>query len=131
MQLALQYLKFGAVGITATLTHALMFVVLMETTRIPPLGANLVAFSMAVIVSFLGHFHWTFRAPDACVGSLVQQTNALLKFATVAVMGFSINSLAIFITVDVLSLSYYYAVAIMIGIVPPMVFFISKHWAFA
>jgi putative flippase GtrA len=131
MQLALQYLRFGAVGLAATLTHALMFVLLMETARIPALAANLAAFSIAVIVSFLGHFHWTFRETGGYGSSLFQQTNALLKFATVAVIGFSINSVAIFITVDVLLLSYYYAVVIMVGIVPPMVFVISKHWAFA
>jgi putative flippase GtrA len=131
MQLALQYLRFGAVGLVATLTHALLFVLLMETARIPALAANLAAFSMAVVVSFLGHFYWTFRETGGYGSSLFQQTNALLKFATVAVIGFSINSVAIFITVDVLLLSYYYAVVIMVGIVPPMVFVISKHWAFA
>jgi putative flippase GtrA len=130
LRLTLQYARFGTVGLAATLTHALMFAGLIEFAGFAPLLANLIAFSAAVLVSFLGHFHWTFRKKTARQ-RWQQQRAAFVRFAVVALTGLALNSLAVVVVVNLLALPYQYALLLMIGVVPVFVFVLSKFWAFA
>lgn len=128
MRHLLQYLTFGSVGLAATAVHVLAFVTLIELTATSPLLANLLAFALAVLVSFGGHRRWTFR-PEAA--DLRDPKAALLKFIMVALLGLTLNSAAVYLIVELLELPYWYALLVMVGIVPLIVFLISKHWVFA
>jgi putative flippase GtrA len=129
-RLALQYARFGGVGMAATATHAVMFMVFIELVGLAPLVANFAAFGIAVLVSFLGHFHWTFRNETAG-HDWQQQRTAFVKFALVALAGLTLNSLAVILVVNLLALPYQYALILMVCIVPLLVFALSKFWAFA
>ena len=83
-----------------------------------------------LLISFLGHFHWTFRSQTADRGWRQQRT-ALVRFAMVALTGFTLNSLAVVLVVNLLALPYQYALILMVSIVPLIVFGLSKFWAFA
>ena len=128
MRHLLQYLRFGSVGLVATVVHVLAFVTLIELAATSPLLANLLAFALAVLVSFGGHRRWTFR-PEAAGPR--HPKAALLKFILVALLGLTLNSLAVYLITELLDLSYRYALLVMIGIVPLIVFLLSKHWVFA
>jgi putative flippase GtrA len=130
LHLALQYARFGAVGLAATATHAVMFAGFIEFVGLAPLVANFAAFGIAVLVSFLGHFHWTFRSQTAAHGRQ-QQRAAFVRFAQVALAGLALNSLAVILIVNLLALPYLYALILMVGVVPLVVFAMSKFWAFA
>jgi putative flippase GtrA len=129
MMIVLQGLKFGIVGAAAAATHVLVFVGLIELFDMPPLWANLGAFCVAFVVSFLGHFHWTFHAESA-EGARAWK-DALPRFITVALVGLGLNSLVVFAVVNVLALPYLIAVVLMVTAVPAVVFVLSKFWAFA
>ena len=63
-----QLARFGAVGGAATAVHSVVY--LATTARgLTALAANFAGFACAVVVSYLGHRHWTFaeqtRAHDA------------------------------------------------------------------
>jgi putative flippase GtrA len=94
-----------------------------------PLAANFVAFGIAVLISFFGHFRWTFRGQTA--GGRHRQRTALLRFIIVALTGLALNTLAVYGVVNLLAWPYYYAIALMISVVPLVVFALSKFWAFA
>lgn len=128
VRLALQYLRFGVVGLTATAVHVGAFAALIELAGLAPLAANLAAFAVAVAVSFVGHFHWTFRAQTARRDVAVRR--AFVRFALVACVGLALNSLAVFVVVDLMALSYRYAIVIMVFVVPLVVFAIAKFWVF-
>lgn len=130
MQYMVQYFKFGTVGLSATLVHVLMFVAMMEILAIRPLLSNLLAFSVAVSVSFAGHFHWTFR-PGSVEHRGRPKSEALMKFFPAAFLGLALNSMAVYFLIDTLALPYVYALVVMIVVVPIIVFLLSKHWAFA
>jgi putative flippase GtrA len=130
MQYTVQYFKFGTVGLWATLVHVLMFVTMIEILALRPLLSNLLAFSVAVSVSFAGHFHWTFR-PDSVEHRGRPKSAPLMKFFLAAFLGLVLNSMAIYFLIDMFSLPYVYALVVMIFVVPIIVFLISKHWAFA
>ena len=128
MRHLLQYIRFGSVGLAATAVHVLAFVMLIELAATSPLLANFLAFALAVLVSFGGHRRWTFRAEAA---DLRDPKAALLKFILAALLGLTLNSSAVYLITELLDLSYWYALLVMVGIVPLIVFLISKHWVFA
>jgi putative flippase GtrA len=129
LQLTLQYARFGAVGLAATATHAVMFMSLIELMGLRPLGANFAAFGIAVLVSFLGHAHWTF--PRQTGDRTWQQRATFMRFALVALTGLALNSLAVLLVINILAQPYQYALVLMICVVPLIVFALSKLWAFA
>jgi putative flippase GtrA len=126
-RLGLQYGRFGAVGAAATATQVTLFTSLIELAGLEPLVANLGAFVIALLVSFLGHRYWTFRAVAVERTALC----SLSRFAVVALVGLALNSLAVYLTIDLLGLSYRYALVLMVSAVPLAVFVLSKFWAFA
>ena len=130
LRLALQYARFGTVGIAAAAVHVLMFTASIELAGLAPLVANFVAFAVAVVVSFFGHFRWTFRGHTAGDG-WERQCAAFSRFVIVALTGFALNSLAVYVVVNLLAWPYYYAIILMIAAVPPLVFALNKFWAFA
>jgi putative flippase GtrA len=131
-RLAAQYIKFSMVGGAATATHALVFVILIEAFALPPLLANVFAFSIAIVVSFKGHFHWTFRSEASMhIASVCQTYTAFAKFVLVAFLGLTLNSLAVYLVIEVLILPYLYAVVPMVSLVPVITFTLSKYWVYA
>jgi putative flippase GtrA len=130
LRLALQYARFGTVGIAAAAIHILMFTASIELGGLPPLAANFVAFGVAVVVSFFGHFRWTFRDHTAGDG-WGRQCVAFSRFVVVALTGLALNSLAVYVVVNLLAWPYYYAIVLMIAFVPLVVFALNKFWAFA
>ena len=126
------YLKFGLVGGVATTTHVVVFVILIEVFALHPLLANVFAFGIAVVVSFMGHFYWTFRSKTLTHFASRQQIyTAFAKFFVVALLGLTLNSQAVYLVVEVLTLSYVYAVIPMVGVVPIILFTLSKYWVYA
>lgn len=129
MTLLLQVLKFGSVGLAATLTHVSLFIFAVEMFGLAPLTANVTAFSIAVLVSFTGHFHWTFRPLSD--EDRREWTSALARFVAVALFGLALNSLVVYATVDLLRMPYLVAAALMASLVPVFLFLLSRFWAFA
>jgi putative flippase GtrA len=130
MRLALQYARFVAVGLVATVTHAFAFTGFIELAGLAPLVANFVAFAVALPISFLGHFHWTFRSQTADQ-RWQQQGASFVSFTLIALTGLALNSLAVILVVNLFALPYQYALILMICIIPLIVFALSKFWAFA
>lgn len=120
-------MKFGGVGLCATLVHVSVFSALIELFGVSPLSANVLAFCFAFVVSFLGHFYWTFAQDDE---NRRYFGAAFARFVIVALLGLGLNSLVVF-TVDVmLGWPYLFAVLGMIFGVPPILFILSRYWAF-
>lgn len=128
VRLIAQYFKFGMVGSAATVTHVVAFGLWIEVAGMTPLGANVAAFGVAIVIGFLGHFYWTFRRPHAHHMSSWQA--ALVKFVVVSLAGLALNSLAVYVVVNMLAMSYVYAVALMVTVVPVGTFVLSRSWAF-
>ncbi|WP_128292616.1 GtrA family protein [Afifella aestuarii] len=120
---AVQYLKFGIVGGLATAFHSVLFVLFIEVFGAEPMLANTLAFACAVVVSYLGNYRWTF-------GATRRSWASFLKFAVVSLIGFALNSLAIFIIVEAMALSYLWVLPFMVGIVPIVVFALNRGWTF-
>jgi len=122
-----ELLAFGGVGVIATLIHVTVFSLVLESTSASPLQANMLAFVLAFLFSFAGHYRVTFTTatrqnPDV--------RGALLRFLVVALLGLTLNSGVVYVTTSILALHYFYAVALMVTMVPACIYLLSKYWAF-
>ena len=107
-----QGFRFGLIGIVATFVHVLVFISCIELLGIEPLWANFPAFSVAIIVGFIGHFSWTFKQHKPANESV--WSAQLVKFVIVSLFGFGLNSAIVFLIVNLLHLPYWYAVLLML-----------------
>lgn len=118
-----QIMRFGMVGITATATHITTAMLLVEWAHLEPLKANFFAFSLAVLVSFGGHYHWTFKASTP-------YSSSFPRFSAIALLGMGFNQTIIFSVVNLLGLDYRFGLAAVIMVVPVISFMANKLWAF-
>ena len=118
-----QILRFGVVGVFATFTHVVTVLLLVEWGGIGAVWSNFFAFSLAVFVSFKGHYHWTFNASTS-------YTKAFTKFSVIALLGLGLNQSIMYSLVNLLNWDYRIALAVVIMVVPTITFIFSRQWAF-
>ena len=128
LQLLAQGMRFGVVGLLATGVHILVFIGCIEILNIVPLWANFPAFLCALVTGFVGHFTWTFRMHHRAL--LNHWRAALFKFTLVSFTGLGLNTLVVYLVVNLLGHPYPYAVLLMVTVVPAIVFLMQKFWTF-
>lgn len=101
------------------------FVLLVEAFAMPPLGAAVLAFLVAVTVSYKVNRRWTFGM------TLMEQGGAYLnKYLLVATGGIFVNAGITYVVVNVLGYWYGFALALTLIVVPPTTFVLAKTWVF-
>ncbi len=118
-----EVLRFGIVGITATLTHFVVLTLGVEAIGMDPVPANGLAFACAVCVTYLGQSFWVFQVKRH---SLKQ----LQKFLVSAVGGFIANLLLMALITQALGLHYYVGFLAVTILVPLGTFLLNKFWVF-
>jgi putative flippase GtrA len=118
-----QMLRFGMVGGLATFVHMVIGTIMIQSGW-DPLSANMIAFAIAFLVSFVGHLGFSFADQD------ISTPDALWKFAIVALIGFGCNEtlLAILLSNDVLSDTI--SLWVSTGSAAILTFVLAKFWAF-
>ena len=81
---AARLLRFGVVGVAATVTHYAIALSLVALAGLPAQVAHIAGFLGAAPVSFFGHYHWTF-------GSRAGYGRAALRFVAIALGAFLIS----------------------------------------
>ena len=115
--------RFGIVGLIATAVHLVVVWILIEVTTLPTLIANTFAFITAFVVSFSGHYLWTFSNQG-------RMSEALIKFLLISLSGFSANS---FILAGLLHVEWFspsMSSTLAVAAVPVITFFSSRLWGF-
>lgn len=115
--------RFTTVGLVATTTHAWMVLFLVEGRDVAPLPANFFAFLLAVLVSFLGHYHWTFTASTP-------YTTAFPRFFASALLGLGLNQTIMFCMISLLTINYRLGLAVVVILVPGVNFLVNRFWTF-
>ena len=140
-----QALWFLIVGACAALVHFLILVSIVNVTATRPALANIFAFLVAFIVSFIGHFYLTFShsIPDTIVGNPHQdnisasygaKTNTLqtlLKWFASSAAGFALNQGLFVLGLNWLGERYYMLIWLVVTvIITVMTFALGTLWAF-
>lgn len=142
-----QALWFLIVGASAALVHFLVLVSIVSFSGITPTWANVIAFLLAFIVSFFGHFYLTFRQPvptydhdDQKEQNAKQNTHVfswrhslptLMKWFASSAVGFAANQSLFVLGLSWFGEHYYIPIWIVVtGIITVMTFSLGKLWAF-
>ncbi len=121
--LFLELVRFGIVGVAATLVHVGVAVACVEAAGLDPFVANLLAFTTAVGISYVGHMYVTFGARGA-------HAQRLPRFVATALLGLGLNQLIMATWVSALEWDYRGALAIVVTLVPALTYAVSKKWVF-
>ena len=119
-----QLLQFVLVGGSAAATHLAVVGLLVSLLSLPPLGANVLAFLVAFVVSYNGHALLTFSAAQARGWPVVA------KFFAVACLSFVANEALYYIALNWLHWHYFWSLAAVLVLVAMGTFVMSKFWAF-
>lgn len=118
-----QMIRFGLVGVGATGVHMMIGVMLIHSGW-QALAANAIAFVAAFLVSFVGHFGYSFADQEA------EFFTSFWKFIFVGCLGFAFNEtvLAVLIFTDILVGGPALLVSTLSAAI--LTFLLSRGWAF-
>lgn len=119
-----QVLKFGGVGVMATLVHVISALAARSFLQVDVQQANLIGFVLAFVVSYTGHARVTFNAP-------MRSGQQLSRFMLVAIMGFAASSAVVWVVTGPIGFSFPAAMAAVAVIVPAISFVSMRMWVFA
>ena len=116
--------RFIAIGCLAAAVHWTGVMLLVKYGHLPPLGANVLGWLMALTVSFLGHFGITFRGHDTPFKT------AAARFFMISAMGFGINESAYAVLLHWDGHHHGFWLATVLVSVACLTYWFSRHWAF-
>lgn len=120
--LALGWVRFGLVGLSATAAYAILGLALVSGLGLAPLYGNSVAFALSFVVSYLGHRRWTFRSSKG-------HSRSLPRFALVQGLGLALNSGIIWLAMKA-GTGYPMAMLLAIVACPALVYLLCRIWVF-
>ena len=115
---------FVAVGCAAAVVHLGVVVLLVSGPGLQPLGANVVGWLVAFLVSFAGHWQLTFRSSGAPLWRAVR------RFFGISAAGFAANELAYAVLLHWTGLRYDLVLAMVLVAVALITYLLSSRWAF-
>lgn len=118
-----QLVRFGLVGLGGTLIHLAVAWMANRWGGIAPYTANFAGFAAAFTWSYLGHFYWTFGRRSA-------HGRHLSRFLVVALAGYGLTNLVIWIVVTRLGHPFEAALGVILIVVPTSTWLLSRIWAF-
>lgn len=115
--------RFTLVGILATTVHVSIAWLLMVYAEFVPIMANFSAFLFAFIVSFMGHYYWTFSAR-------VNRAQALKRFLMITGTAFAANNVVLISLLKSGVITPVLATIYAIFLIPVFTYVLSRLWAF-
>lgn len=115
--------RFGIVGVAATVTHVTTLTALVELLGVDPHVANFLGFVVAVPVSYLGHYYWSFASTHA-------HGETLLRFVIVAVASLVTSQGLMILAVDGLGAGYGVGIVLMVVVMPLVNFVVQQVLVF-
>lgn len=119
----IQFFKYSLVGISNVAVSLLFFYSMIYLFSVHYLVANIIAFIAGLTNSYIFNNKWVFRS-----NSIDPKTS--LKFLSVNLTNFIINSLLLVFFVEQVALSPFWAQPIIILITTVLGFFLNKFWVF-
>lgn len=118
-----RFIKFGMVGVLNTLVNWVIFFIL-ETCGVYYILANIIAYSLSTIHSYLWNTLWVFKYKDKA------STDTTFKFITLNVVGLLLNTVILYILVDLFNLNKMLGLIITTIIIMFINYAVNKIWVF-
>ena len=119
---ACEAMRFGAVGVCATLTYV---AVSLLTNRVgwPSYACSTLAYVTSAGVSYFGHGAFTFP-------STAPHREKWPRFLTVSVLVYALTNLIVFIAMDILKQSFLISTLVIVLCIPLLTWIVSRVWVF-
>ena len=115
--------RFSAVGTIATVVHIVVAVILVAAAGANPTVGAMIGFVAAFMVSYFGHFRFTFAA-------FGRYRDYLLKFAVSSLASFLLSTAAVWVATAILGIDYKPAMFALAIIVPVCNYLVNRFWVF-
>jgi putative flippase GtrA len=121
-----QFLKFGIVGLLATLIHATSFELIFTHLRWTSTAANICGFLTAFVFSYWLQIGFTFKEE---AHASANPKLARVRFIGVSLFGFLFNLLSALLLIDFLRLNRLCYLFVLVFITPVLIYVLQKHWS--
>jgi putative flippase GtrA len=121
-----QLIRFGLVGGFVTALGAGVYLA-AALSGVAPLVANVLAYVTAMATGYVLHSRVSFRGH----GSRDNPAQRTLRFVTVSLISFALNSLFVWTMTDPLDLPVWTPVVPMLFVTPLVTFTLNRRWVFA
>lgn len=118
-----RFIKFGLVGLLNTLINWILFI-LLNRFGVYYIISNVIAYSISTLNSYLWNSKWVFKYN----GDNVKGTSS--KFIVLNIIGLTLNTIILYLLVDIVGLNKLISLVITTGIVMILNYFINKLWVF-
>lgn len=115
--------RFGLVGLIATIFHIVVVSFLLVQLKFPPQVANTFAFLTAFGISFVGNYIWTFKCPGNPV-------RAMRRFLLISGSAFVLNSLFLATMLNAGWFTPLFSTIFAAAIIPVFTYSGSRLWGF-
>ena len=115
--------RFSAVGAIATVVHIGVAMIAVVVAGVNPTVGATIGFLSAFIVSYVGHFRFSFAASG-------RYRDYLLKFAVSSLASFLLSTTAVWLATTVLGVDYKPVLIALAIIVPVCNYLMNRFWVF-
>lgn len=117
-------LRYGLVGVLASVVHASISLVLHELFGMDPFWSHATGWFGGLFTAYWGHYHFSFKDDGA-------HKQRFPKFVITALTGFTLHQGGVYLLVNQLQLDYStQALPLLMISVPMVTFLLSKFWVF-
>ena len=95
-KLLMQIIKFVIVGGIATIIDYVVFFILHEALKLPTLPSNITSFSVSVVYNYIASVKWVFDVKKD------DPKKQFVVFIVLSLIGLLINTIIVYITIDIL-----------------------------
>jgi putative flippase GtrA len=115
--------RFSVVGATATVVHIGVAMGAVALAGTNPTVGSMIGFVAAFLVSYIGHFRFTFAVPG-------RYRDYLLKFAVNSLASFILSTSAVWVATAILGVDYRPALIALAVFVPVCNYLVNRFWVF-
>ncbi len=116
--------RYGLVGVVASVVHASISLVLHEIFGMDPFWSHATGVIAGMVTAYFGHYHYSFKDDGA-------HKKRFPKFFITALVGFFLHQSGVYLLVNQLTLDYStQALPLLMVLVPMVTFLLSKFWVF-
>ena len=115
-------IKFGIIGISNTLINWIIFF-LLNLVEVNYILANIIAYSLATINSYIWNSKWVFKYNN-------EKLVSSLKFIIVNLVGLILNTIILFILVDMFNINKIISLVMATGVVMILNYISNRLWVF-
>ncbi len=118
-----QFVKFTGVGFVSAIGHYGLLIALVQIAAAPAVPASAAGALLGAWINYSLNYHYTFR-------STRQHRESVLRFAVVAAVGLVLNTLFMWVGVELIGAHYLLSQVVTTGLVLIWSFASNRYWTF-